>query len=57
MSPKKIGRPKEENPRNKRVEIRLTLEQEKMLIECAEKAGLTKTEVIIKGIELSRKSI
>ena len=41
-SPKKRGRPKESNPRNKRFEVRMTQEQEKLLAECSEKAGITK---------------
>ena len=53
-SPKKRGRPKESNPRNKRFEVRMTQEQEQLLAECSEKAGITKTDVIIKGIELFR---
>ena len=54
-SPKKRGRPKESNPRNKRFEVRMTQEQEQLLAECSEKAGITKTDVIIKGIELFRR--
>ena len=49
-SPKKRGRPKESNPRNKRFEVRMTQEQERLLTECSEKAGITKTDVIIRGI-------
>ena len=56
-SPKKRGRPKESNPRNKRFEVRMTQEQEQLLAECSEKAGITKTDVIIRGIELFRNSL
>lgn len=56
-SPKKRGRPKESNPRNKRFELRMTQEQEQLLVECSEKAGITKTEVIVKGIELFRDTL
>ena len=45
-SPKKRGRPKESNPRNKRIEVRMTQEQEQQLAECTEKAGI-KNEYII----------
>ena len=48
-SPKKRGRPRKSAPRNKRFEIRMTQEQEELLAECSEKAGITKTDVIIKG--------
>ena len=56
-SPKKRGRPKESNPRNKRFEIRMTQEQEELLAECSEKAGITQTDVILKGIELFRNTL
>ena len=56
-SPKKRGRPRECNPRNKRFEVRMTEEQEQLLIECSEKAGITKTEVIIRGIGLFRSTL
>lgn len=56
-SPKKRGRPKESNPRNKRFEVRMTQEQEQLLAECSKKAGITKTDVIIKGIELFRETL
>lgn len=56
-SPKKRGRPRKSAPRNKRFEIRMTQEQEELLAECSEKAGITKTDVIIKGIELFRNTL
>ena len=56
-SPKQRGRPKEINPKNKRFEVRMTEEQEKTLEECSKKAGITKTEVIIRGIELFRNTL
>ena len=56
-SPKRRGRPKESNPRNKRFEVRLTGEQERLLTECSEKAGITKTDVVVRGIELFRNTL
>ncbi len=50
MSPR-MGRPKSENPKNVRLEIRLTQEQSDMLTKCAEDMNITKTDVIVKGIE------
>lgn len=50
MSP--AGRPKIENPKNIRLEIRLTKQENQLLEECAERMNTTKTEVINKGVKL-----
>lgn len=50
MSP--AGRPKSSNPKNVRLEIRLSQNESKLLEECAQRLNVTKTEVINKGIEL-----
>lgn len=50
MSPR-TGRPTT-NPKKIRLEIRLTEDQDKLLNQCAEKLETTKTDVIVKGIEL-----
>lgn len=50
MSPK-TGRPKSDNPKNIRLEIRLTQEQSEILARCAAELNLTRTAVIVKGIE------
>lgn len=50
MSP--AGRPKAKNPKNVRLEIRLTQKENELLEECVEKMNATKTEVINKGIRL-----
>ena len=55
MSP--AGRPKADNPKNIRLEIRLTQEQNKLLEECAEKLNTTNTEVINKGIVLVKEEL
>ena len=52
MSPKKVGRPLSTEPKNIRLEIRLTENQAERIEECAKKNNLTKTEVLIKGFEL-----
>ena len=49
MSPR-TGRPTD-NPKKVRLESRLTEEQSKMLTECAKDLDLTKTDVVVKGIE------
>lgn len=51
MSPK-VGQRLTDNPRNVRLEIRLTQSENKMLEECAERLNTTKTKVITKGIEM-----
>ena len=47
MSP--AGRPKSENPKNVRLEIRLTKTESQLLEECSREL---KTDVIVKGIEI-----
>lgn len=52
MSPLKKGTKLTDNPRNVRLEIRLTQDENRMLEECAERLNVTKTKVITKGIEM-----
>lgn len=40
-----------DNPKDKRIGIRLTEGQQKKLNECSEKLNISRTEVIIKGID------
>lgn len=56
MAPK-TGRPKSENPRNIRLEIRLSEDENKSLIECAEILEMTKTDVIVKGLKMVRSEL
>ena len=56
MSPR-TGRPKKDNAKRKRLEIRLTDEQDALLEECSEELKATKTDVIIKGIEMVKQKI
>lgn len=51
MSPSK-GRPPIDNPKNVRLEIRLTKEQAETLAECAERLQITRTDVINKGVDM-----
>ena len=55
MSP--AGRPRIENPKNVRLEIRLTRQENKILEDCANKLGATKTEVINEGIRLVKEKL
>lgn len=56
MSPR-TGRPKldDDTKKNIRLEIRLNQEQDKLLNELAEKYQLTRTETIMKALELLAK--
>ena len=54
---KTLGRPKSENPKNKQIKIRMTEEQFRNLEEIAENKKMTKTDVVIKGIELVKSDI
>lgn len=47
---RKIGRPTD-NPKNIQTRIRMTQEESDMLEECSLFFGITKTEVIIRGIK------
>ena len=51
MAPTK-GRPPIENPKNVRLEIRLTQNQAQMLAECAERLRISRTDVINRGIAM-----
>ena len=51
MSPYK-GQKLTDNPRDVRLEIRLTKSEHEMLVECARKLDTTKTDVIVKGIRM-----
>lgn len=55
MSP--AGRPRIKNPKNVRLEIRLTRQENQILEECAERMNATKTEVINKGIKLVKNEL
>ena len=50
MSPR-TGRPKKENPRNISLNIRLTRDEAKMLQDCADLLEITRTNVIVKGVQ------
>ncbi|HEL2382903.1 ribbon-helix-helix protein, CopG family [Streptococcus suis] len=48
----KIGRPKSENPKNRRVSVKLTEDEFKNLEEVANAKQISKSEAILQGIEL-----
>jgi hypothetical protein len=51
MTPR-TGRPKTDNPKNVRLELRLTKGTAKKLQDCADTLGTSRTEVITQGIDL-----
>lgn len=56
MSPR-TGRPPKENPRNVNLNIRITNEEATRIQDCADKLNITRTDAIMKGIDLVEKEI
>lgn len=56
MSPR-TGRPPKDNPRNVNLGIRLTKDEADRIQKCADKLNLTRTDTIMKGIDLVEKEI
>ena len=56
MNPKKIGRPTN-NPRTNRFEIRLSDKELDKLNKCSKELEQSRTDVIVKGIELVEKTL
>lgn len=57
MSPIKKGTKLTNNPKNIRLEIRLTQSENELLEKCAKRMNATKTDVINKGIQLVDKEL
>lgn len=51
MSPR-TGRPKADNTRNKKLNIRLRQDELELIQECANKLNKTRTDTIMEGIKL-----
>jgi len=47
-----VARPKSENPKHNQYRLRMTDDEMEMLEQCCERTGMTKAEVIRRGIEL-----
>lgn len=47
-----VARPKSETPKHNQYRLRMTDEELEMLEQCCERTGMTKAEVIRRGIEL-----
>ena len=56
MSPR-TGRPPKVNPRKINLNIRLTEQEAKDIQECADALGVSRTDAILKGIELIKAEI
>nr|DAS75649.1 MAG TPA: NikA, BACTERIAL CONJUGATION, RELAXASE, DNA [Caudoviricetes sp.] len=54
---KKMGRPKSDNPRNKRLEIKLTESEDLELKKLSEDLKITRTAIILKGIDLVKREL
>lgn len=52
MPKKRMGRPPSENPKNLRIDIRLTEEEMKLLDEYCKKAGVSRPQGLRDGIKL-----
>lgn len=52
MTASKMGRPPKENPKNKKLTIRVTEDEMSAIDECSRRLGITKTELAIEGIRL-----
>lgn len=57
MSPLQKGTKLTDNPRNVRLEIRLTQSENELLEKCAERMNTTKTKTLIKGLGLVSKEL
>ena len=55
--PIKKGTKLTDNPKNVRLEIRMTQEQNNALIECAERLKISKTDVLMRGVQLVKDEI
>jgi hypothetical protein len=51
VSPR-TGRPPKENPRNMSLQLRLTQQEADLIKKCAEMLGVSRTDAIVRGIEL-----
>lgn len=52
MTANKMGRPPSENPKNKKLTIRVTESEMSIIDECAKRLGITKSELAMNGIKL-----
>ena len=48
---KKMGRPKSDNPKDYRIQVRFTKEEYEKIKECADKHNMTVTQIVRKGAD------
>lgn len=53
---KKTGRPKADNPRDHRIQIRFTEEEYERIMDCAKRHNMTITQIVRKGADDLAKS-
>lgn len=51
------GRPPKKNPRNVNLNIRITKNEAQRIQKCADELNITRTDTIMKGIELVEKEL
>ena len=56
LSPR-IGRPPKDNPRNINLNIRISKDEANLIQKCADELEMTRTDVIIKGVNLVEKEL
>lgn len=56
MSPR-TGRPPSENPKDKRLQVRVDEQTINILDDCAKKANTNRSEIVREGIELVKKKL
>jgi hypothetical protein len=54
---KKIGRPPNENPRIKNLNIRISENEAVLIKQCADELKITSTEVVIRGVMMVKNEI
>lgn len=57
MNPKKLGRPKSDNPKSFEIKVRATKADRDKLLLCCEKTGRSQYEIVIEGINRIYKEI
>ena len=57
MTDKKMGRPPIDNPKNKKITIRVTQDEIDCIDFCAKQLNISKTDVLLKGVQLVKNSL
>ncbi len=53
----RTGRPQSDNPKDRRLQVRVDEKTIVMLTECAKKANISRSEVVREGIELVKEKL